>query len=348
MLTDEVGGVTDKYTYDAYGRILKSTGTTQNNYLYAGEQFDRDLNQYYLRDRYYGTDIGRFSQRDRFEGDMMQPLSMNRYGYTHGNPVNAIDPSGMSFWLVDPSTQNTLLRLQAFQAQIAFSNLARAGSILEGSKALVAVGTSSLSLGSRIGYGIAVELLKSALLYQIKEELYNFISQYKIPIYLPGYDIPETTQHIYDAITGSGGTLTSGGKAPFFLQRTERYKGTWYNDEPPCLKLKGDSKVIPPEYKKWTSDQRTCDEFPFATTKQGGYPKYLENKVSLRPVPSWEQSAMNGSNGQGDQIRIFYDKAKVESNHPTQGWFITFPFFGDISSFIDRSSPKRQYFYKIN
>jgi RHS repeat-associated protein len=98
VLTDELGGVTDKYTYDAYGRILKSTGTTQNNYLYAGEQFDKGLNQYYLRDRYYGTDIGRFTQRDRFDGDMMQPLSMNRYGYTHGNPINGTDPSGMFLW----------------------------------------------------------------------------------------------------------------------------------------------------------------------------------------------------------------------------------------------------------
>ena len=74
VLTDEVGGVTDKYTYDAYGRILKSTGTTQNNYLYAGEQFDRGLNQYYLRDRYYGTDIGRFTQRDRSKRSFFEQL----------------------------------------------------------------------------------------------------------------------------------------------------------------------------------------------------------------------------------------------------------------------------------
>jgi RHS repeat-associated protein len=77
-LTDEFGVVTDSYTYDAYGTLTASTGTTQNNYLYAGEQFDNGLNQYYLRDRYYGTDIGRFTQRDRFEGDMNNPLSMNR------------------------------------------------------------------------------------------------------------------------------------------------------------------------------------------------------------------------------------------------------------------------------
>jgi RHS repeat-associated protein len=78
-----------------------------NSYLYAGEQFDKNLGDYYLRDRYYSTDIGRFTQRDRFDGDMMNPLSLNRYGYTHGNPVNGIDPSGM-FSFEDVSVANVL------------------------------------------------------------------------------------------------------------------------------------------------------------------------------------------------------------------------------------------------
>ena len=63
---EEFWVVTDSYTYDAYGTLTASTGTTENSYLYAGEQFDKGLNQYYLRDRYYGTDIDRFTQRDQF------------------------------------------------------------------------------------------------------------------------------------------------------------------------------------------------------------------------------------------------------------------------------------------
>jgi hypothetical protein len=42
-LTDLTGAVTDTYDYDAFGNIVHSIGTTPNNYLYSGEQFDSDL-----------------------------------------------------------------------------------------------------------------------------------------------------------------------------------------------------------------------------------------------------------------------------------------------------------------
>jgi hypothetical protein len=37
------GAVTDTYDYDAFGNEITHTGTTPNNYLYRGEQFDSDL-----------------------------------------------------------------------------------------------------------------------------------------------------------------------------------------------------------------------------------------------------------------------------------------------------------------
>jgi RHS repeat-associated protein len=86
--------VTDRYIYDAYGNILSSIGTTQNSYLYTGEQFDAGAGQYYLRDRYYNQAVGRFTRADKWEGDFGSPLSLNKYLYANGNAVNAIDPSG--------------------------------------------------------------------------------------------------------------------------------------------------------------------------------------------------------------------------------------------------------------
>ena len=35
--------VTDTYQYDAFGRLIASTGTTSNNFQYSGEQFDGNL-----------------------------------------------------------------------------------------------------------------------------------------------------------------------------------------------------------------------------------------------------------------------------------------------------------------
>jgi RHS repeat-associated protein len=343
-LTDVTGNVTDSYSYDAYGNLSSSSGSTVNSYLYAGEQFDKNLGDYYLRDRYYSTDIGRFTQRDRFDGDMMNPLSLNHYGYTHGNPVNGIDPSGMFLLFASQKAEDEVEKLHALDFQRVAGTQQNIIRILD--VPARPEFRTMLTIGGTIALGVGFKLLEIAVLYQVLEEVSTFIRQFSIPVYLPGNDIPQTTQHIYDAITGSGGTKSSGGKAPFFLQRTERYTGKWYDNEPPCYKWNGNPNTIPPGYQKWIRDWQVCDEFPFATTKQGGYPKYLENKVSLRPVPNWEQSAMNGSNGQGDQINKFYSRSGIVSNDLLLGSYFTFPLFGDSSSFIDRSGSRR-YFYTV-
>jgi RHS repeat-associated protein len=54
------------YDYDAYGNLIHSTGTTPNNCLFAGEQFDPDLGLYYNRARYLNTSTGRFWSMDSF------------------------------------------------------------------------------------------------------------------------------------------------------------------------------------------------------------------------------------------------------------------------------------------
>jgi len=82
------------YDYDAFGILLHSTGSTPNNYLFAGEQFDPDLGLYYNRARYLSTSTGRFFNMDADEGDEDEPLSLHKYLYANGDPVGGIDPSG--------------------------------------------------------------------------------------------------------------------------------------------------------------------------------------------------------------------------------------------------------------
>jgi RHS repeat-associated protein len=88
------GGISDAYTYDAYGTRIASSGTTANSYLYCGQQFDTDLGLYYNRARYLNTDTGRFWTRDSNDGNNEDPLSLHKYLYVKDNPVNNIDPSG--------------------------------------------------------------------------------------------------------------------------------------------------------------------------------------------------------------------------------------------------------------
>jgi len=93
-LTDNSGTVTDTYDYDAFGNLIHQTGTTPNNYLFAGEQFDPDLNLYYNRARYLNTSTGRFWSMDSYEGLANEPRSLHKYLYVGSDPINRIDPSG--------------------------------------------------------------------------------------------------------------------------------------------------------------------------------------------------------------------------------------------------------------
>jgi len=94
QLTNTSGTVTDTYDYDAFGNLINSTGSTPNNYLFAGEQFDPAIDLYYNRARYFNTSTGRFWSMDTYEGNSQDPLSLHKYLYVAANPINQIDPSG--------------------------------------------------------------------------------------------------------------------------------------------------------------------------------------------------------------------------------------------------------------
>lgn len=93
-LTNSAGVVTDTFDYDAFGNLVERTGTTPNNYLYRGQQFDADLGFYYQRARYYEQGRGRFLTRDEFDGVNTKPQSLHKYLYANADPVNLGDPSG--------------------------------------------------------------------------------------------------------------------------------------------------------------------------------------------------------------------------------------------------------------
>jgi RHS repeat-associated protein len=94
QLTNSAGALTDTYDYDAFGNLINSTGSTPNNYLFAGEQYDAALSLYYNRARYLNTTTGRFWNMDSREGDPTSPLSLHKYLYAEGNPIDHVDPSG--------------------------------------------------------------------------------------------------------------------------------------------------------------------------------------------------------------------------------------------------------------
>ena len=106
-LTDELGAVTDTSDYDAFGNVIESSGESDNSYQFAGEQFDENLDDYYLRQRFYDTNTGRFTRRDTYEGQITEPLTLHKYLYAHSNPVSGTDPSGL-YTTVETSAANSI------------------------------------------------------------------------------------------------------------------------------------------------------------------------------------------------------------------------------------------------
>jgi RHS repeat-associated protein len=309
FLTDTSGSVTDTYIYDAYGNILSSSGQTTNNYLYTGEQFDRNLGEYYLRARYYNPSAGRFVSRDPFEGVLSDPLSLAKYPYVQGNPVNETDPSGLSsFWgLLAPKPAEVALDTQeaAYNTGITTATI---GTLVRNLAGGALLGTTIASGGALVYGGLSTIAIVSSAFYFLKQA--NLTQDEDVHAGIPvvffgntyiGKSITNTTEHIKSAI----GTHN----LPYILSawstidaKTHGKQGEWYNSnrieqrDSVNNKLQWSrrnwwcSKNLKKEYqgKYKLSESPTCDEYPFYSTEQGGRSNFGNDRVSLRLVPSSE------------------------------------------------------------
>ena len=88
-LSNIAGEIENSYSYDVFGNVREQKENIENIFKYAGEQLDKEIEQYYLRARYYNPTIGRFTQEDVYRGD-----GLNLYTYVVNNPLLWIDPSG--------------------------------------------------------------------------------------------------------------------------------------------------------------------------------------------------------------------------------------------------------------
>ncbi len=83
------------FAYDAYGNCItggSACSGAATPYLYTGQRFDPETGLYYYRARYYSAVLGRFLQTDPVGYNDGQ----NWYLYTHADPTNGSDPSGLS------------------------------------------------------------------------------------------------------------------------------------------------------------------------------------------------------------------------------------------------------------
>jgi len=128
-----------QYTYDAWGKILATTGSmastlgAHNPLRYRGYVYDTETTLYYLQSRYYNPAMGRFISSDSVTstGGL---LGSNLFTYCLNNPVNMSDSSGN--W---PELSTVLVTMAAAAMTVAVAAAAVAV-IATAAPALIAVG----------------------------------------------------------------------------------------------------------------------------------------------------------------------------------------------------------------
>jgi len=99
-ICDTSGNTVVQYTYDAWGKLLSTTGTLastvgqKNPFRYRGYYFDTETGLYYLQTRYYDPIVGRFINADGYVGANGGILGYNLFAYCNNNPVMGSDPAG--------------------------------------------------------------------------------------------------------------------------------------------------------------------------------------------------------------------------------------------------------------
>ncbi|MGN0799384.1 MAG: RHS repeat-associated core domain-containing protein [Christensenellales bacterium] len=156
-LMDGSGNRVVEYTYDAWGKLISTTGTlastlgADNPFRYRGYYYDTETGLYYLMTRYYDPEVCRFISADVYMTTGQGVLGGNMWAYCGNSPVNRYDDGG-TFWnIVVGAALGTIVG--AVTAAINGQN------VLAGAAAGLVSGTLA---GVGLGVGLAVAAGASA------------------------------------------------------------------------------------------------------------------------------------------------------------------------------------------
>ena len=213
------------YTYDAWGKLLTSSGDLAdiNPLRYRGYFYDTETSLYYLKSRYYNPEVGRFINPDVFATtDVDGVLSANMFAYCENNPVINEDPTGA----------------------IALTTLILIGSAVFGVATALYTGYEMRQAGygwdDTIFYSLGAGICAFGTVYTLGSSLYSlYCSMSWYYGYAPiteigtkNNSIPQEAYDTYEYVTSHNGTPKNG------------YKGgsTYANDG------RAGSAVLPEEY----------------------------------------------------------------------------------------------------
>ncbi|MDJ0667424.1 MAG: RHS repeat-associated core domain-containing protein, partial [Desulfobacterales bacterium] len=98
-VVDESGVLVWEANYEPFGGVNTGTQSFCNNFRFPGQYYDQETGLYYNNHRYYEPLTGRYLTTDPIglEG------GINHYAYVKNNPINFIDPFGLSRRALLPS-----------------------------------------------------------------------------------------------------------------------------------------------------------------------------------------------------------------------------------------------------
>ena len=151
----ESGSVEQAIEYDAFGRVLSDSNPGFQPFGFAGGIYDTDTKLTHFGAREYDAELGRWTSSD--------PISFaggdaNLYGYVVQDPVNFVDPSGLSGLNWDYPFRNELAGMSdAARSAPMYGSNAAAGALnsLTGGLANRAWGVNGSCAGSGYGLGSA-------------------------------------------------------------------------------------------------------------------------------------------------------------------------------------------------
>lgn len=84
-------------TFMPFGQEVNPQITT-NHYKFTGDEHDTESNLEHTQFRQLSTTQGRWLSPDPYLGsmDLTHPQTFNRYSYVLNNPLNAVDPFGLT------------------------------------------------------------------------------------------------------------------------------------------------------------------------------------------------------------------------------------------------------------
>ena len=156
-LMDESGVRVVEYIYDAWGKLISTTGTlattlgADNPFRYRGYYYDTETGLYYLTTRYYDPEVCRFISADVYMSTGQGVLGGNMWAYCGNNPVNRYEVDGKFWNIVVGAVLGTVVG--AVTAAINGQN------VLVGAAAGLVSGTIA---GATLGVGLAVAAGASA------------------------------------------------------------------------------------------------------------------------------------------------------------------------------------------